>query len=241
MRLLDCGCGPGTITVGLADCVAPGLTVGIDLGAEHLHKAKQQPTTAPLALARTRAETLPFSDASFDCVFSHVLLMHLADPIAALREMRRILRVGGLLAVRDQDVDGGLMWPADPRCAASRARWIRDLEANGADPRIGRKLAAWVRAAGFARVVPSASYGPGQGNVVRYAPTWASHVIAPAYVNRLVRNGLADRSRSRTGLGQQILDGQTTEAGEILVQGDEGNAVTAGEGGQIAIHPNLGR
>jgi len=57
---------------------------------------------------------LPFDDTSVDVVHAHQVLQHLADPVAALSEMARVLRPGGILAVRDADF-GAFAWaPADP-------------------------------------------------------------------------------------------------------------------------------
>jgi len=112
MRLLDVGCGPGTITIGFADLV--GEVVGVDVRPE------------PLAQARVRAEEshrtnvrfetgsvyeLPFADNTFEAAFAHVVMMHLADPVAALREMYRVLRPGGVVGVRDPDLGTVVTFP----------------------------------------------------------------------------------------------------------------------------------
>jgi SAM-dependent methyltransferase len=86
MTLLDLGCGPGTITAGLAEAVAPGPTVGVDL-------IPPPPGDVPgVTFVSADVRELPFEDASFDAVFACCLLQHLADPLAALREARRVTR-----------------------------------------------------------------------------------------------------------------------------------------------------
>ncbi|MEZ4731584.1 MAG: methyltransferase domain-containing protein [Caldilineaceae bacterium] len=114
MRLLDCGCGPGSITIGLARVVAPGAVVGIDIDPGEIERAKQ--LAAEQGIANVQFETgnvyeLPFADGSFDAAFSNALLDHLIDPVAALREMRRILKADGMLGVRTADRDGYLLAP----------------------------------------------------------------------------------------------------------------------------------
>src|SRR6185503_5237822 len=106
MRVLDVGCGPGTITLGLAQLVAPGEVVGIDLQPSLIERAR--------ALAATREQTnarfeiadvygLPFADECFDAAFGNGVLMHLAEPVRALAQIRRVLRPGGIIGIRDPD------------------------------------------------------------------------------------------------------------------------------------------
>jgi ubiquinone/menaquinone biosynthesis C-methylase UbiE len=107
LRLLDVGCGPGTITVDLAEIVAPGEVVAIDASARVLDEARRhaEESAADLRLTFEQADVmaLPYDDASFDVVHAHQVLQHLPDPVGALREMRRVTRPGGLVAVRDVD------------------------------------------------------------------------------------------------------------------------------------------
>src|SRR5512142_1845750 len=84
MRLLDCGCGPGSITCGLAGIVAPGGVVGIDLYAKALDAAQ---SVSNVRFQAASVYELPFPDGSFDAVFSHAVLEHLAEPLKALAEM----------------------------------------------------------------------------------------------------------------------------------------------------------
>ena len=93
MRLLDCGCGPGTITCDLAGIVAPAEVVGIDFDPKQVdtavaHAAQEGVTNARFQTANVYA--LPFPDGSFDAVFSHALVDHLSEPLKAIKEMRRV-------------------------------------------------------------------------------------------------------------------------------------------------------
>lgn len=85
MRLLDCGCGVGSITLDLAEIVAPGETVGLDLDASQLALARAAADTRGLAHARFEAGSvyeLPFADASFDAVLAHTVLFSSERPVA---------------------------------------------------------------------------------------------------------------------------------------------------------------
>ena len=105
-RLLDVGCGPGTITRGLAERVAGdgGHATAIDTVEAVLDQAREALAATPNAsVAAASVYELPYDDASFDVVHAHQVLQHLSEPVAALREMRRVCAPGGLLAVRDAD------------------------------------------------------------------------------------------------------------------------------------------
>src|SRR5262245_56595824 len=95
MALLDLGCGPGTITAGLAEAIAPGIATGVDIARSDV--------PAPVVFVEADARDLPFADASFDAIFSNALLQHLPDPLSALREARRVAKPGAVIVVRDAD------------------------------------------------------------------------------------------------------------------------------------------
>lgn len=169
MRLLDCGCGPGSITVGLAELVAPGDVIGIDANADLI--ATAQAAAASAGLSNVTFQTgdvysLPFDDGSFDAIWVHALLEHLADPTAALAEMHRVLKPGGIIGVRELDLDCFIWSPESPALGRLCDLWGRLTEANGGDAYIGKKVAALLAAAGFRDLAVSGS--PDQyGNVMR--------------------------------------------------------------------------
>ena len=159
-RLLDVGCGPGTITVDLAARCPAGEVVGVDAAAEVLEEA--------VAEARSRecdnvtfevgdVYHLRFADGAFDVVHAHQVLQHLSDPVAALVEMRRVCRPGGLVAVRDADYGAMFWFPDVPGMEEWRTLYRRVARAAGGEPDAGRRLLSWARAAGFAEVAASAS------------------------------------------------------------------------------------
>jgi SAM-dependent methyltransferase len=160
MRLLDCGCGPGSITVGLAELVAPGAVTGIDADAELI--ATAQATAASANISNVTFETgdvysLPFDGESFDALWVHAVLEHLADPPAALREMRRVLKPGGIIGVRELDLDSLLYAPESPAMDRFFQLWIRLTRDNGGDAQVGKKLAGLLFATGFHDVRVSAT------------------------------------------------------------------------------------
>ena len=196
--LLDVGCGPGTITLDLARAVAPGRVVGVDAVEEPLVAARTEAAAAGvsnLTYAVGDAYALGFDAASFDVVHAHQVLQHLADPVAALREMLRVCRAGGLVAARDSDYAAMAWYPADP----DLDRWLALYEAvarrNGGEPDAGRRLLAWALEAGFEDVTPSASTWcfATPDDRAWWGGLWADRVTSSAFATHALEAGLADR------------------------------------------------
>lgn len=178
MRLLDVGCGPGSITIGLARYVSPAETVGIDQAEAAVTAARaaaHEKSMSHVRFEQADAYELPFDDEEFDVVYAHQLLQHLADPVAALREARRVLRPGGYLAVREADYGTMTHYPHEPMLDTWLERYHRLARANGGEPDAGRRLLEWVREAGFDHLHPTAStwlYAT-PAERLRWAELWA--------------------------------------------------------------------
>jgi ubiquinone/menaquinone biosynthesis C-methylase UbiE len=160
MSLLDVGCGPGSITCGLAERLAPGEVVGIDLSPAALATAREAAAARGLGNLRYLEGSvyeLPFSDGSFDVVFAHQVLQHLKEPSAAIREMLRVLRSGGWLAVRDVDWGTVAYFPPDPWLDRFIEIHVKTWTQNGGDPQMGRKLRAIMNASSVVDLRVSAS------------------------------------------------------------------------------------
>ncbi len=189
-RVLDIGCGPGTITVDLAGRV--GHVVGIE------------PVEAPLTGARELAAgvagvefrigdvyALDDPDGSYDVVHAHQVLQHLTDPVAALREMLRVGR--RLVAARDADYAAMTWYPADPQLD----RWLEIYRAvahgNGAEPDAGRRMLAWAHAAGAADVTPSTSVWSYSTPAERawWGGLWADRILTSSITQQAVDGGHA--------------------------------------------------
>ena len=161
LEVLDCGCGPGSITLGLAEVAAPGLVTGIDLEESQLARAREAAAAGGITnvtFEMADAHALPFADESFDAVFSHAMLEHLPEPPAVLTEMHRVLRPGGILAIRCLDLGGSIISPdEDGRLAAGHDIWRRYRQHCGGDAFMGRRLRGLLHAAGFAKAKGTAA------------------------------------------------------------------------------------
>ncbi|WP_256840491.1 methyltransferase domain-containing protein [Ornithinimicrobium faecis] len=155
MSLLDVGCGPGTITLDLAQLVAPGQVVGLENVEAPLISARSRAKERGDTLTRFEvgdALHLPFEDDTFDVVHAHQVLQHLPDPVLALQEMARVCRAGGWVAVRDADYAAMAWHPASPELEEWRTLYRAVARANDAEPDAARHLRAWALAAGLHEV-----------------------------------------------------------------------------------------
>ena len=197
LDLLDVGCGPGTVTVDLARRVAPGRVVGLDVSPDPLAEARaladREGVSVTFAVGDTYA--LEAADDSFDVVHAHQVLQHLTDPVAALREMARVCRPGGVVAVRDVDYAAMTWYPLD----AGLDRWLdlyhRVARANDAEPDAGRRLLSWAHAAGLRDVVATTSAWCYATRAERewWGTSWAGRATASAFAEQAVAYGLATR------------------------------------------------
>jgi SAM-dependent methyltransferase len=160
MTLLDCGCGPGSITVDLARTVAPGHVIGIDQEPAQFTLAVQQASDEQLSVSFRQANVyeLPFEPHSFDAAFAHGLFSHLKEPMRGFSEIRRVLKPSALIGLRDADWGGALTYPPDPVIESGVTQLRQMVHTSGGDPEVGRRLGGMLRDAGFHDVRMSASY-----------------------------------------------------------------------------------
>jgi len=197
MRLLDAGCGPGTITAGLAKAVSPAPVVGLDAAPAVLEHARAHVSAVDVGNATFIAGdiyTLDVPDAEFDVVYANQLLQHLTDPARALGEMRRVLKPGGLLAVRDADYATMSPHPKFPEFPEWNRLYHEVAYRNQAEPDAGRVLPTWVRAAGFAEIELHPNVVAMDGEEARiWGRTWAQRILYSSVADQALEYGLADQ------------------------------------------------
>ena len=199
MRLLDVGCGPGSITRGLAERVAPGETVGLDLSPETLEAARDDAAVRGLRNLRYQYGSvyeLAFPDASFDVAYAHQVFQHLREREAALREMLRVIRPGGLIAVRDVDWGTVAYWPRDTWIdrfiEVHHQTWYR----NGGEPRMGRALRALFNdaAIGDVRITASLWCYATPRETTEWGESYAERLLTSPMGSRAVEYGYATQA-----------------------------------------------
>ena len=203
-RVLDVGCGPGTITVDLAARLPEGEIIGIDASAGVLEQAREAAGRSGQGRSgqgNVRFEVgdtydLSFGDGTFDVVHAHQVLQHLTDPVAALKEMRRVCRPGGLVAARDGDYAGFIWFPEDPEMTEWLALYRKVARAIGGEPDAGRRMLHWAQQAGFASVTASGSSWCYTGREDRtwWGNSWAERLTDSPFGERAVEHGLATRA-----------------------------------------------
>jgi SAM-dependent methyltransferase len=148
-RCLDLGCGQGNTTRFLSAMVGATECIGVEYDPVLVEFASTQPTN-PTGVSFQRGDVtqLAFPDASFDVVFCRYLLIHLADPMAGVREMMRVVRPGGYAVAFEADFVAELSDPESPALGLINRVW------NGLfqNPNGGRKLVRYFREAGALRI-----------------------------------------------------------------------------------------
>ena len=159
MDLVDCGCGPGSITLGLAEIVAPGRVVGVDIEPRQLDFARALARERGVENARFEQASiyeLPYPDATFDVAVAHFVIEHVSEPLRALRELRRVLRVGGVAAIKDPYYPAFTFRPALPANLRYNELVAKVRAHNGASEAYAADLKACLLEAGFARTEAAA-------------------------------------------------------------------------------------
>jgi ubiquinone/menaquinone biosynthesis C-methylase UbiE len=161
MAVLDCGCGPGSMTFGLAERIGTGTVIGVDMDESQIQVAAEcavETKRSNASFQKASVYALPFSDGFFDAVFSHALFEHLADPLRAARECLRVLKPGGVIGVATPDWGGFLVAPASVQINTAIRAYEDVQNKNGGNSRMGRELGSVMTAAGFGQVKMNARY-----------------------------------------------------------------------------------
>lgn len=162
LTLLDVGAGIGTITAGLAKYMPEGQVTAFDLSSEVLERAANYAKDAGVHNIQFKSGNvfeLPFPDESFDIVHMHQMLCHLSTPIPALKEMLRVTKPDGVVAVRECDMRMWSWWPLLPGLDKFFKIQLATHEGAGGSNLAGPQLISWAMKAGAKRGHIKMSYG----------------------------------------------------------------------------------
>ncbi|SNX87141.1 related to menaquinone biosynthesis methyltransferase ubiE [Melanopsichium pennsylvanicum] len=239
-QILDIGCGPGTITTSLASYIPDGCIIGTDYSAQVVAKAQKrlnQLRTGTLPNAdRTVADRvtfqiasvleLPYLDDTFDVVYCHQMLLHLPDPVSALKEMRRVCKPGGLIAAREADFSTCVQFPE----TATFQTWLDTATAiyrsTGAEPNAGRRLVRWALDAGYqageGSIVFSSSNQAwsGQPGAKFWGAMWAERIAAQGWKQQALGTGLVKEEQINQMKADWELWSDTPDGVFVMVCGE---------------------
>ena len=196
-RCLDLGCGQGNTTRCLADVLQPASCIGVEFDPALVDYAStRSDNPACVTFEQGDATRLPFPDASFDVVFCRYLLIHMADPMAVVREMLRVVKPGGYAIAYEPDFVAEMSDPPCPALASINKIW------NGLfqNPTGGRQLVGYFRKAGATRIKAGAiTQLEHEGTTLRRIYRLTAEATGPLGVSR----GILDEAEARdmvTGL-----------------------------------------
>ena len=161
LRALDFGCGPGTLSVGLAQAIEPGEMHGIDMEASQIELARAAAAAGGHENAVFHvgnALELPFEDDYFDVAHCHTVLMHVPDTQALLAEVKRVLKPGGIISSRELFGSSCFLEPNREEFDTAWDVFLRLLNANGGHSDMGKELKTAFLEAGFTNIEASLSF-----------------------------------------------------------------------------------
>ncbi len=198
MKILDVGCGPGTITVDLATFVPQGHVTGIEnvpkpLEAARVHAVERGVTNVDFVTGDAHA--LPFPDDTFDITHAHQVLQHVANPVQVLREMRRVTKPGGIVACRESIHSAFTWYPESQGITDAENLFAKVGRTAGAEPNAGSRIHVWAREAGFDPALITTTAGTWCFHTPEERAYWgesrAQRVLDPGYASSAIEGGFA--------------------------------------------------
>jgi SAM-dependent methyltransferase len=155
-RVLDLACGDGVYSCWIAERLGPaGCVVGVDIAPAYLELARRtadgSPAGARVSFREADAYQLPFAEGQFDLAWCAQSMFSLPDAVGALRELRRVVRPGGLVAVFENDLLHPMIlpWPAELELAVRTAHLAEIAATRAGQLAVGRELCTFFSAAGL--------------------------------------------------------------------------------------------
>ncbi|HEY4278653.1 MAG TPA: class I SAM-dependent methyltransferase [Conexibacter sp.] len=200
-RLLDVGVGVGAVLAILGEAFPRTQLAGVDISPEQIAFARthlaSRDVTASLTVADATA--LPYPDDSFDHVWMMWFLEHLADPVAALREARRVLAPGGAITAIEADYSTARAQPWSPEVEALLDALRQGMDATGRSD-AGTHVARWLAEAGFTSITPGERFCAYDGDDADVAANYVAAVAEDLVPTLAALPGTASEAELWTGL-----------------------------------------
>ncbi|MFU8946975.1 class I SAM-dependent methyltransferase [Mycetocola zhadangensis] len=198
-RVLDVGSGPGTITLDIAERITPGSVIGMDASADVCIAAStlaRDSGVMNVDFVVGDAYALDYPDDSFDIVHAHQVLQHVGNPVAVLREMRRVVKPGGIVAARDVIYGAASWYPLLPGLDTWMRVYQELARSNAGEPNAGRSLKAWAMEAGFTDIESSASIWCFSTDADRdwWGSAWAERAVGSSFAEQSIETGAATQA-----------------------------------------------
>ncbi|KAF2165057.1 hypothetical protein M409DRAFT_67363 [Zasmidium cellare ATCC 36951] len=197
LKLLDVGCGSGSITIELAKLIPNGPVTGLDISGAILGSAKvhaERQGVANISFVKGDVHELPFPDGSFDVVCTHQAVAHFHDHSKAIQELTRVTRKGGVVCLREGDLRTGKFSLGYELLDECFQIIIKVHEGQGGTSDAGRRLTQWVQDAGISmqRVTATQSvwiYDTPEGRR-DYGGHWPARCTQGVFAERAVEMGV---------------------------------------------------
>ncbi|GAO16616.1 uncharacterized protein UV8b_01482 [Ustilaginoidea virens] len=227
MKILDIGCGPGTITVDLARLVPQGHVTGLEREPKVLEQARalaDEQGVPNVDFVQGDANALSYAQDTFDIVLCHQLLQHVKDPVGILREMRRVAKPGGIVAAREADFGSFAWYPEVAGMAQWQLLYRRVARANGGEPDAGRMVHAWAKKAGFSPggiscSVSSWCYSTRE-EIDWWSGLWSERTMASGFAESAIETGTATRAQIEDASGAWRRWGEEQDAWFAVPSGE---------------------
>lgn len=198
MNIIDMGCGPGTITIGLAQAASPGLVTGIDHDPVHIEEAMRlasEKNINNVLFLEGNVLSLPFEDKSFDGAFENNVFTHLSEKsVQCADEVFRILKTGGFFGARDADSDSVVWGNVSEPIKKLDSLFKLWHKSRGSNITIGKQLPSVLREAGFTEIIKSVSADTkGTPEEVHSHAKITLSLLDGPFGEDVIKNGWADK------------------------------------------------
>jgi SAM-dependent methyltransferase len=207
MKVLDAGTGSGAIARKIALKVSPGTVCGLDVDPFYIEEAARMAAIGGIRNVRFELGdlngTLKYPDGTFDVCYSRLTMMFVRDPVKTVAELKRVTKIGGVIAVSDNDDGTWLSYPEMPKLWSLWGKYTEWAKAQGEDGRVGRRLfsifiqsgLSSVRVFGFPMLVNAQSPG------LRVWPLLVRQLIENNS-EAMIKAGFMTRGECETGFGE---------------------------------------